>query len=325
MSEPTSDSAPAQPRVGEGRSPDTVSPRTERVDFRATSDPALLESADRGEAHLLGYGELYSLWERQQWAVQDIDFTQDKIDWHERFDEEERFARMYGLSSFFIGEQRVAAELGPMMRAAPREDMRLFLCTQIADEARHVAFFDRFYSEVDVLGVDGLEAKLEATSEHLNPEFGVLFDELLKRRVDRLATEPEDVETLVEAITIYHMVIEGMLALTGQHFIIDYNEREGTLPGFVAGFINVARDEHRHVAFGARFLRDMARADPRYVTAIQRTLAEIAPVAEGVLRPKWAPEDENEEVFGVSAVQTRDFALRALERRMKVIGLVAAG
>ena len=301
---------------------DTVSPRTERVDFRATSDPALLDSADRGEANLLGYGELYSLWERQQWAVQDLDFTQDKRDWHERFDEEERFARMYGLSSFFIGEQRVAAELGPMMRAAPQEDMRIFLCTQIADEARHVAFFDRFYSEVDVLGVEGLEEKLAATSEHLNPEFGVLFDEMLRSRVDRLAREPEDLETLVEAITIYHMVIEGMLALTGQHFIIDYNEREGTLPGFVEGFINVARDEHRHVAFGARFLRDMARSDPRYVTAIQRTLGEIAPVAEGVLKPKWAPDDDDFEIFGISATETRAFAFRALERRMKVIGLV---
>ena len=59
------------------------------------------------------------------------------------------------------------------------------------------------------------------------------------------------------------MVIEGMLALTGQHFIIDFNEREGTLPGFVRGFNLVARDEHRHVAFGARFLRDMVAEDPR--------------------------------------------------------------
>ncbi len=73
------------------------------------------------------------------------------------------------------------------------------------------------------------------------------------------------------------MVIEGMLALTGQHFIISYNERVGTLPAFVEGFTNVARDEHRHVAFGARFLRDMARGGPRYKQAIGRTLAEVAP------------------------------------------------
>nr|MBA2515134.1 sterol-binding protein [Solirubrobacterales bacterium] len=45
-----------------------------------------------------------------------------------------------------------------------------------------------------------------------------------------------------------------MLALTGQHFILDHNERQGVLPAFMTGFINVARDEHRHVAFGARFL-----------------------------------------------------------------------
>src|SRR5215204_178975 len=288
--------------------------RTERLDFQATSDPALLASADRGESHLLSYAKLYELWERQQWATQDLDFSRDREDWHERFDDEERFQRMYGLSAFFVGEQRVAAELGPMMRAAPDEDMRLFLCTQIADEARHVAFFDRFYSEVGVLGVDNLEERLAATSEHLNPEFTVLFDELLKQRVDRLAAEPEDLETLVEAITIYHMVIEGMLALTGQHFIIDYNERMGTLPGFVEGFTKVARDEHRHVAFGARFLRDMAQADTRYRDAMQRTLVECGPAADGVLTPPWYREGMD--MFGVSMDETRAFAMKALERRL---------
>ena len=143
--------------------------RTGRIDFQATSDPALLASADRGESHLLTYPQLYELWERQQWATQELDFTQDRADWHERFDDEERFQRMYGLSAFFVGEQRVAAELGPMMRAAPDEDMRLFLCTQIADEARHVAFFDRFYSEVGVLRSEGLEDRL-AEIPVLTPE-----------------------------------------------------------------------------------------------------------------------------------------------------------
>jgi ribonucleoside-diphosphate reductase beta chain len=302
-----------------------MSERTQRTDFQATSDPALLASADRGESHLLTYRQLYELWERQQWATQDLDFTQDRIDWHERIPAEERFQRMYGLSAFFIGEQRVAAELGPMMRAAPDEEMRLFLCTQIADEARHMAFFDRFYAEVGVLESGTLAERLAETGAHLNSEFGVLFDEMLRSRIDRLATEPEDLETLVEAVTIYHMVVEGMLALTGQHFIMDYNERMGTLPAFVEGFTLVARDEHRHVAFGARFLRDMAREDPRHVTAIQRTLAEVGPVADGVLRPPWLEGGDDEmTLFGVSVAETRAFALKALERRMKVIGLLAA-
>src|SRR5436309_295014 len=297
---------------------DMITGRTDRDDFQATRDPGLMESADTGKVNLLSYAQLYELWERQQWRTQDLDFTQDRIDWH-GFPEEERFQRMYGLSSFFIGEQRVADELGPMMRAAPTEEMRIFLCTQIADEARHVAFFNRFYDQVGVLESTTLEERLEETSAHLNPKFHVLFDELLKDKVDRLGRNPDDLETLVEAVTLYHMIIEGMLALTGQHFIISYNEENGTLPAFVEGFNNVARDEHRHVAFGARFLREMADADSRYREAIQRTLVESGPAADGVLQPPWY--EEGMDLFGVSMEETRAFAMKSLERRLKVIGL----
>ena len=297
---------------------DSATTRTEREDFQATSDPALLESADRGDANLLSYRQLYELWERQQWRTQDIDFSQDREDW-ESFPDDEKFQRMYGLSSFFIGEQKVAEELGPMMRAAPTEEMRIFLCTQIADEARHVAFFNRFYEEVGVLESTNLQDRLAETSEHLNPKFHDLFDDMLHPRVDKLARDPSDLETLVEAVTLYHMVIEGMLALTGQHFIITYNEENGTLPGFVEGFNNVARDEHRHVAFGARFLREMAQADTKYLDAIQRTLVECGPAADGVLTPPWY--EDGMDLFGVSIEETREFAMKALGRRMKVIGL----
>jgi ribonucleoside-diphosphate reductase beta chain len=300
----------------------TLSEIATREDFLATSDPALQESAAAGKAKLLDYTQLYHLWERQQWATQDLDFTQDRIDWHERIPPEERYQRMYGLSAFFIGEQRVTDELGPIMRACPTEEQRIFLSTQIADEARHVRFFNRFYSEVGVLeGADGLAERLRATEEHLNEGFGQLFDEMLKGKVDRLATEPEDTEVLVEAITLYHMVIEGVLALTGQHFIISYNTEQGTLPSFVEGFSNVARDEHRHIAFGVRFLTDMAAQDDRYRQAIQRTMTEALPVADRVLDPPYFEENEEWEIFGYSREETHAFAAQCLSRRLKVIGL----
>jgi ribonucleoside-diphosphate reductase beta chain len=300
----------------------TLSSRIELADFfTETADPALLESADRGQTELLDYRQLYELWERQHWLTQQLDFSQDRKDWH-GFPEDERYQRMYGLSSFFIGEQKVTDELGPMMRAAPTEDMRVFLSTQIADEARHVRFFDRFYAEVGVLESDSLSERLRETEVHLNPAFHTLFDEMLASRVRTLANDPSDLTALVEAITLYHMVIEGMLALTGQHFIIDFNEREGTLPAFVQGFNFVARDEHRHVAFGARFLRDMVAENPEHKIAIQRTLEEAMEVADAVLSPPWAEGQEDYEFFGVSVEETRDFAAQALMRRLKVIGLV---
>ena len=297
--------------------------RAKREDFRATSDPALQEG-NRSDVKLLDYAQLYNLWERQQWATQDLDFTQDRIDWHERIPEEERFQRMYGLSSFFIGEQKVADELGPIMRAAPTEAQRIFLSTQIADEARHVRFFDRFFSEVGVLeGAEELAQRLDALDEHLNDAFRTLFDDLLKSRVDRLGHEPGDRDALVEAVALYHMVIEGMLALTGQHFIIDYNERMGTLPGFVEGFSNVARDEHRHIAFGVRFLTDSVQEDARFRDVIQKMLEQAIPVADKVIDPPWAEKDDYE-MFGVSREETHAFAAQCLTRRLKVIGLMPA-
>jgi ribonucleoside-diphosphate reductase beta chain len=298
--------------------------RASREDFRATSDPALQEGG-RSDVKLLDYTQLYNLWEKQQWLTQDLDFSQDRIDWHERIPPEERFQRMYGLSSFFIGEQKVADELGPIMRAAPTEAQRIFLSTQIADEARHVRFFDRFFSEVGVLeDATELNQRLEALDQHLNQPFRDLFDGMLKTRVDRLGAEPGDRDALVEAITLYHMVIEGMLALTGQHFIIDYNERMGTLPGFVEGSSNVARDEHRHIAFGVRFLTDCVQEDDRYRGVIQKMLEEAIPVADGVIDPPWDEEDDLE-LFGVSRAETHAFAAQCLSRRLKVIGLVPAG
>jgi ribonucleoside-diphosphate reductase beta chain len=92
------------------------------------------------------------------------------------------------------------------------------------------------------------------------------------------------------------------------------------LPGFVEGFNKIARDEHRHVAFGARFLREMAAEDSKYGDAIRRTLVEVGPTADGVLQPKWYVEGETE-VLGATVEETRAFAMKALERRLKVIGL----
>ena len=51
----------------------------------------------------------------------------------------------------------------------------------------------------------------------------------------------------------------------------------------------------------------------------------MIPAADGVLRPKWLGDDVDEDtvIFGTSVAESRAFAARALERRLKVIGLVA--
>ena len=116
----------------------------------------------RGQAPRLR--QLYELWERQQWATQDLDFSQDRIDWHERI------APTRSASSACTGSRLLHRRAEGHRRARPdharrpTEEQRIFLSTQIADEARHVRFFDRFYEEVGVLeGADDLAARLRAT------------------------------------------------------------------------------------------------------------------------------------------------------------------
>jgi hypothetical protein len=49
-------------------------------------------------------------------------------------------------------------------------------------------------------------------------------------------------------------------------------------------------------------------------------MGEALPIADGVLDPPWA-EDEDLEMFGVSRDETHAFAAQCLTRRLKVIGL----
>jgi ribonucleoside-diphosphate reductase beta chain len=269
---------------------------------------------------LLSYRELYELWERQQWRVQDLDFAQDRVDWHERFTSERRYAERLGLSGFFLGEQRVTRELGPMLRAVADEEARLFLSTQIADEARHVVFFDRWFAEVGAMRGDDLAARIERLEQHRGVGFERLFDDALARRVERLAVAPDDTEALVEAVTVYHLLIEGTIATSSQHFILRRLEDEGTLPAFVEGFSNVTRDEHRHVAFGVRFLRDAARDG--HGDAIRRTVSELEPTIDELTLPPaedgWSDDDE---LLGATIGERKALTRRELRRRLTAIGV----
>ena len=50
------------------------------------------------------YEDLYSRWEKGNWRATEIDFSQDKVDWHERFSDVERKAALWNYALFFHGE-----------------------------------------------------------------------------------------------------------------------------------------------------------------------------------------------------------------------------
>jgi ribonucleoside-diphosphate reductase beta chain len=287
------------------------------VDRAQQGDPGTVsDDSHLRDIKLMNPQQLYELWEKQPWESQSIDLERDKTDW-EAYDDQEKADILWGLSSFFLGEERVTTQFSGLVMAYEDEQEEAFLTTQQVDEARHMQFFDRYYREVFAID-GGIEARLERTREDVTDAFVTLFDENLVEAGQRLIADPSDIGAKVEFVTMYHMVIEGTLALTGQHFLLDYFERNGKMPGFVEGFSNIARDEHRHVAYGTWLLKEKAG---EHAKRIQDTLMELLPVAAGVLVPKGKQLGDDYEFFGYTAEEQNEFAFTALTRRLKVIGV----
>ena len=110
------------------------------------------------------YDDLYARWEKGNWSATELDFSQDRIDWHERLTPAQRDAALWLFTLFFHGEDSVADNLSPFIDAAPLEEQKYFLTTQQVDEARHAVFFKRFMHEVVGVGDGTMGGVLRATA-----------------------------------------------------------------------------------------------------------------------------------------------------------------
>jgi ribonucleoside-diphosphate reductase beta chain len=269
---------------------------------------------------LLDYRQLYALWERQNWKATEIDFTVDREQWVIN-PREAQESLIWSLGSFYVGEERVTADLAPFLQAAPTGEIELFLATQLVDEARHAAFFDRFGAEVMCLSADDFRGRMREVEQVLLSPWREVFDDGLRDVARRIQAKPDDLALFVEGITTYHMVVEGFLAVTGQTLIRDYMLEHSMYPGFCEGFGLVERDEHRHVAFGVRFLRDAIREDARHRATVERVVLELAPKAAYVFAPPYVTNAADYVSYGYTSRQIYGFAYRTLKRRMKVLGI----
>jgi len=279
----------------------------------------VLSFIDRGIENMPSYMDLYRRWESQQWRVADIDFTLDRQDWLESTDID-RKATLWSHRLFFNGEERVTATLAPFVWAAPTPDIEVFLSTQMVDEARHTVFFERWWREVCGTDARNISELLVEIRPEANEGYNELFYERLPATAQRLASNPKDFDAFVEGVTLYHIVIEATIALTGQRFELEAMREQGlTERGFYRGFTAVARDESRHVSFGIKFLRDAVRENPgRYAPLIQKTLVECLPLISGTLDP---PDPRYVTDYGHTESEIVEFAIESLNKRLRAIGI----
>ncbi len=193
---------------------------------------------------------------RLQWNAAAIDLTADARAWPQLPDER-RGRLMKLLAGFVVAEDAVAEQLTPFADVARNATLAsheslvawvFFL--QRRDEQRHALLFDRIAAEV--LGLPGATPaeRRAAAREHVAPAVLELFEERLPAMAAALAAGDAG---LAEGVSLYHMLLEGVVFDAGQHALLN-DLADGAMPGVREGVERVELDERWHVGFGLRCL-----------------------------------------------------------------------
>ena len=191
---------------------------------------------------------------RVQWDPLAIDLTPDARAWLE-LPSERRGRLTTLLAGFCVGEGAVSETIAPFAGAARQATlvsqeslMAWVFFLQRRDEERHAMFFDRIAAEV--LGLPGdTPADRRAAASELAPAD---LRDLFEVRLPQVSADVEAGTTgLAEGISLYHMLLEGVVFDAGQHALLD-DLADGALPGVREGIERVQRDERWHVGFGLR-------------------------------------------------------------------------
>ena len=228
---------------------------------------AILADPKLREHRVMGGGDVFenrSSWPnffsrlvaRLHWNPAAIDLASDAREWPE-LPEERRGPLLKLLAGFCVAEEQVAEQLTPFADAAREATlmsqeslMAWVFFLQRRDEQRHAALFDRIAAEVLELPGDDAAERRAAAREHVPPAFLELFEEQLPAMAADLA---EGRTGLGQGVSLYHMLLEGVVFDAGQKAVLD-ELADGALPGIREGIERVKRDERWHVGFGLRCL-----------------------------------------------------------------------
>jgi len=243
---------------------------------------------------------------RLQWNPEAIDLSGDAGAWPELPDER-RERLMALLAGFCVAEDAVAEQLTPFADVArngkllSQESLMAWVFfLQRRDEQRHARLFDRIGAEVLRLPGDTPAERRAAAREHVTPAMLELFEERLPAMAAELA---EGRAGLDEGVSLYHMLLEGVVFDAGQHALLDDLE-DGALPGIRTGIERVESDERWHVGFGLRCLVETQPSAELLGGLLER--AEAAAAVWGDAVP----------------VETREKSARKVAHRLHAAGLI---
>ena len=276
---------------------------------------------DELERRTTSCAALYAHWERHQWSAIALDLTTDAASFG-ALSQTERDGLVWIFANRFHAEFNVARLLAPFLLAAPDYEMQLLLPTQVADEHRHLQTVLRIYEEVfDVKG--GIDAVRELADRNLDPVSRMLLYDKLEQWTLPLFERPAE-DSFVQAVLVYHVLGEGVIARTGQNLAASQYARLSGFPGLSRGQRLVSRDEARHIGIGVSYLRRRMEADPERTRAlVGAVMDDMFAVASQML--ETANASMGDLVVAGYGVDPQSFyaeVMRLVDLRLRSIGYI---
>jgi ribonucleoside-diphosphate reductase beta chain len=236
---------------------------------------------------------------RLQWDANAIDLTADTRAWP-RLPADRRARLTTLLTSFCIAEEAVSEHIEPFAAATDDTLLAWVLFLQRRDEKRHARLFDRIVAEVMGLPGDTAADRRAAARAHVPEPMLGLFEETLPALAAELARGEAE---LSQAISLYHMQLEGVVFTAGQRALLADLD-DDLLPGIREGVTRVDLDERWHIGLG---LRHLSQARPSRAQ-IDELLADAETAVES-----WGD---------VVPAATKRYAVTMCHRRMSAGGLL---
>lgn len=256
----------------------------------------------------------YNLYQKAKkfgiWNPTDIDFSQDKEDWH-KLNEEQQLEVLTQFAQFIGGEEAVTQDILPMIMAVSNKgwyEEEAYLTTFLFEEAKHAEFFSLFLEEIGVT---------EDLTHLLSPGYRKLFDETLPTVMGNLLND-QSPEAMVDAAVTYNIFAEGVLAETGYWFFYEALSKIELFPGFISGIRNVKRDEGRHIGFGTFLIQRLISEYPEkdLYGRVEARLQELLPIAMMLTE---RPEGVKKTSLGIEEGKSMEFAMKQLQARLAVL------
>jgi ribonucleotide reductase beta subunit family protein with ferritin-like domain len=138
--------------------------------------------------------------------------------------------------------------------------------------------------------------------------------------------EQRDEDTFLQAVLVYHVLGEGVIARTGQNLTGAQYERFGEFPGLIEGQRLVARDEARHIGIGVSYVRGRMERDPDHTRElISAVLSDLLGVADELLvTANTSMNDLVVSGYGVDPEAFYNEVMRLVNIRLRSIGFIEA-